>query len=168
MMAIHETGHVVGAIATGGIVQDIQLQPMAISRTDVDPNPNRLAVVWAGPVLGTLLPALFIGIVRGRNAAVCRHVMFFSGFCLIANGTYIAGGAFDQVGDCQIMLQEGSPLWSLLLFGAATVPTGFWLWHRMGSFRTFLSFPDFAFVHSRWPIGALLILVVIQLAASFT
>lgn len=168
MMAIHETGHVIGAMATGGIVQKVHLQPLSISRTDVNPNPNRLLVVWAGPVLGTLIPAIAIWGIRIANAAIHRHFMFFSGFCLIANGTYIAAGAFDHVGDCKVMLNEGSPLWTLLMFGAVTVPAGFWQWHHMGSFRKFMSFPNYEFVHPGWPTGALLILAVIQSAAAFS
>jgi hypothetical protein len=30
------------------------------------------------------------------------------------------------------MLRHGSPIWSLWLFGAITMPTGLWLWHRQG------------------------------------
>jgi hypothetical protein len=57
---------------------------------------------------------------------------FFAGFCLVANGAYIAGGSFDRVGDCGEMLRRGSAMWHLWLFGAITVPAGFWLWHRQG------------------------------------
>lgn len=167
MMAIHETGHVIAAIATGGTIQSIQLQPLAISNTDVDPNPNRLFVVWAGPVFGALFPVIALAIIRTKKAAFWQLALFFSGFCLIANGAYIAAGSFDQVGDCRVMLQEGSPPWTLLLFGGIAMPSGFFLWHRMGSFRHFLSFPQFATVDAGWPTIALMILVAIQLAASF-
>ena len=57
---------------------------------------------------------------------------FFAGFCLLANGAYIAFGSFDRVGDCGEMLRHGSSLWSLWLFGAVTMPAGLWLWHRQG------------------------------------
>ena len=30
------------------------------------------------------------------------------------------------------MLRHGSERWHLWLFGSATVPTGFWLWHGQG------------------------------------
>jgi hypothetical protein len=58
---------------------------------------------------------------------------FFAGFCLIANGAYIAAGSFERVGDCGEMLRHGSPMWQLWLFGAITIPAGFWLWHRQGT-----------------------------------
>jgi hypothetical protein len=57
---------------------------------------------------------------------------FFAGFCLVANGLYIGLGSFGRVGDCGEMLRHGSPPWHLWLFGAITVPAGFWLWHGLG------------------------------------
>ena len=56
MMGIHEFGHVVGAMVSGGQVERVVLHPLTISRTDVKPNPNPLLVVWAGPLLGCMLP----------------------------------------------------------------------------------------------------------------
>jgi len=40
MQALHETGHVLGAWLTGGQVVKLVLNPLAISRTDVSPNPR--------------------------------------------------------------------------------------------------------------------------------
>ncbi len=56
MMAVHELGHVMGAVVTRGHVTRVVLHPMAISRTDVQPNPNPAVVVWLGPILGCVLP----------------------------------------------------------------------------------------------------------------
>ena len=38
MMALHELGHVVGAVPTGGSIECVVLHPMSFSRTDVSPN----------------------------------------------------------------------------------------------------------------------------------
>jgi hypothetical protein len=130
MQALHELGHVLGAWASGGRVARVVLHPLTISRTDLAHNPHPLVVVWAGPVLGVLLPLLLWAVaLRMPGAFVLR---FFAGFCLIANGAYIAGGSFDAIGDCGEMLRHGSPLWTLWLFGAMTVPPGLALWHRQG------------------------------------
>src|SRR4051794_27203810 len=56
MQAVHELGHVVGAWLTGGRVARVVLHPLTISRTDFDKNPHPLIVVWAGPILGCVLP----------------------------------------------------------------------------------------------------------------
>ena len=132
MQAVHELGHVLGAWATGGRVAKVVWHPLTISRTDLSFNPKPLVVVWAGPVVGVLLPLASWGLavaIRGPGVFVNR---FFAGFCLIANGAYIAFGSFDHIGDCGTMLRHGSPIWSLWLFEAITMPIGLWLWHRQG------------------------------------
>ena len=142
MMATHELGHVVGAMVSGGQVERVVLHPLTISRTDVKPNPNPLLVVWAGPLLGCMLP-LVIGLAVPKRFGVVRNTaLFFAGFCLLANGVYIGFGAFDSVGDCGEMLQHGSPIWLLLAFGAIAICVGFYLWHRLGSVKEFLANPS--------------------------
>ena len=132
MMIVHEAGHVAGAMLSGGTVNRVILFPLAISRTDVDPNPVPWFVVWAGPVVGCLLPLCgwqLCTILRCRLAWLIR---FFAGFCLIANGAYIGVGSFEQIGDAGEMLRCGLPPWSLWLFGAVAVPAGFVLLHGQG------------------------------------
>lgn len=111
MQAVHELGHVCGAWLTGGKVQKVVLHPLTISRTDLAENPATAAAK---------MPGSFV-------------LRFFAGFCLIANGLYIAMGSFGRIGDCGEMLRHGSELWHLWLFGLATVPAGIWLWHGQGA-----------------------------------
>src|SRR5262245_57967645 len=95
MQAVHELGHVAGAWVTGGRVERVVLHPLTISRTDLADNPRPLFVVWAGPVVGVVLPVLLwllAGVARLPGAFVLR---FFAGFCLLANGLYIGVGSFD-------------------------------------------------------------------------
>ena len=129
MQAVHELGHVLGALISGGEVRRVVLHPLTISRADLAANPHPLFVVWAGPMFGTLLPLLaWLGAKRflRERAFVWR---FYAGFCLIANGAYIGLGSFDRIGDCGEMLRHGSERWQLWLFGAVTIPLGFWLWN---------------------------------------
>ncbi len=60
MMGVHEVGHVLAGIFTGGTVTKVVVHPLAISRTDIAPNPMPLIVVWAGPLIGVLLPLLLL------------------------------------------------------------------------------------------------------------
>jgi hypothetical protein len=133
MQAVHESGHILGALLTGGRVARVVLHPLAISRTDLEYNPRPLFVVWAGPVFGTVLPLALWIVGAGLQMPGAFVLRFFAGFCLIANGAYIAGGSFAGVGDCGEMLRQGSALWQLWLFGTVTVPAGLWLWHGQGS-----------------------------------
>jgi hypothetical protein len=132
MQAVHESGHALGASLTGGRVAKVVLHPLTISRTDLAHNPRPLPVVWAGPVVGALLPLALWGVAAGVRLPGAFVLRFFAGFCLIANGAYVAGGSFGRVGDCGEMLRHGSAVWQLWLFGAVTVPAGLWLWHRLG------------------------------------
>jgi len=166
MQVVHELGHVFGALLTGASVTRIVLNPLTISRTDVFPNPSPRIVVWAGPLMGSLLPLMLLmpARVRGIGRSMAQ---FFAGFCLIANGAYISMGSFDQVGDAGVMLQTGTPLGWLLLFGGATIPWGLLIWHRMGSLRAFLRNPGC--VSDRLAYGtaaALGVMLVIQFLLS--
>ena len=135
MQAVHELGHVLGAVATGGRIEKVVLHPLTISRTDVSPNPRPLFVVWAGPLVGVLLPlALLIVFKAGRIPLWCL-VQFFAGSCLIANGAYIGAGSFyggDNASDPGVMLNHGSPIWCLWVFGAVSFPLGLYLWNGLG------------------------------------
>lgn len=131
MMAIHELGHVLGAMATGGRVVRVVLPVLGFSRTDISPNPSPGIVVWMGPLVGTALPVLtWLSMQRARRLE--RPTAFFAGFCLLANGAYIAFGSIDKVGDCGVMLQTGTPPWVLWTFGGLAMTAGFAVWHTMG------------------------------------
>lgn len=132
MQVVHEFGHVLGAWLTRGHVTRVVVHPLTISRTDLSENPIPLIVVWSGPVIGVAIPlVMWTGAAAARTtwAFVLR---FFAGFCLLANGLYISIGSFDRVGDCGTMLNHGSPIWLLWLFGILTAPAGLWLWHGQG------------------------------------
>ena len=132
MMVVHELGHVVAALCTGATVEKVVLHPLAISRTDVRNNQSPLVVIWAGPILGVLLPLTLLAIVRSVKGIGWPHMKFFAGFCLVANGAYIGCGSFERIGDAGDLLGHGSPAWTLWLFGVVTIPCGFWLWNGLG------------------------------------
>jgi hypothetical protein len=167
MMAVHEFGHVVGALTTGGTVKRVVLHPLTISRTDVSPNPNPSVVVWLGPILGCIIPVVAWWCTPRRFTVARNVTLFFAGFCLLANGAYIAIGSFDRVGDCGVMLQLGSPLWTLLLFGLLTIPIGFYLWHRLGSAKQFLADPTLVDPFIAYAtFGALVVMLAVEFTIS--
>jgi hypothetical protein len=132
MQAVHELGHVLGAVTTGGQVTKVVLHPCTISRTDVNPNPHPLLVVWAGPAVGAVLPLLAFLIARALGSPGVYLFRFFAGFCLIANGVYIGLGSIQGLADAGVMLMHGSSRWQLILFGILTAPLGLYLWNGLG------------------------------------
>ncbi len=56
MQAVHELGHIVVALATGGTIEKVVLHPLAISRTDTSGSSHPLLVIWAGPAVGVVVP----------------------------------------------------------------------------------------------------------------
>ncbi len=132
MQVVHELGHVLSAVASGGHVTNVVLHPCTISRTDVFPNPHPLFVAWAGSIVGTLLPLLgflFARFFRWPGTFLFR---FFAGFCLVANGAYIGIASIQGIGDAGEMLRYGSPRWQLILFGLFTATLGLFLWDGLG------------------------------------
>ena len=129
MQAVHELGHVIGALVSGGEIERVVLHPLSISRTDLADNPHPLIVVWAGPLLGVVLPVALWTLAAAMRIAETFLLRFFAGFCLIANGVYIGFGSLGSIGDCGEMLRHGSPVWMLWLFGVVTCPMGLAVWH---------------------------------------
>ena len=132
LQVVHELGHVLGACLIGGTVQRVVLDPLTISRTDVEPNPQPLVVAWAGPVFGSLAPLAIWGLMSAMRIRVAWLARFFAGCCLLANGLYLSVGSFGAIGDAGDIVRHGSPIWMLWLFGLATAPAGLWLWNGLG------------------------------------
>ena len=167
MMGVHELGHVVGALVTGGNVERVVLHPLTVSRTDVAPNPHPAVVVWMGPLVGSLLPLLLFAAVPGRFTVTRKVAQFFAGFCLIANGAYIAVGGLVRIGDAGEMLRTGTPLAVMLTFGAVTILPGLHLWHRLGSPRQFIADPPIVTPRMAYvTLAALVVVIVVEVALS--
>jgi hypothetical protein len=130
MMLLHELGHILHALLTGGHITHLSLPLLGFSRTDISPNPYPQFVAWGGPLWGALLPLLLLlltprTLTRTRNAA-----RLFAGFCLISNGAYLALGPLMTAGDAHDLLRHGAPAWTLVTSGLAALTAGLYLWHR--------------------------------------
>ena len=134
MQAVHEFGHVLGAWLSGVDIRRVVLHPLMISRTELGENPHPLVVVWGGPLMGSVLPVLIYVLARSCRFPALYLFRCFAGFCLIANGVYIAFGPARMAADTGIMLYYGTPRWIMLVFGSAASAAGMFLWHGQGSY----------------------------------
>ena len=158
MQGVHELGHVMGASLTGGEVRRVVLHPLAISRTDIEPNPRPVIVIWAGPILGVAVPLVIWSIMAALRMPAAWLARFFAGFCLLTNGLYIGCGSFDGVGDAGDMLRQRSPIWVLWLFGLLTAPTGLAPWSGLGRRFGFGESPDA--IDGRLALGSVATLLI--------
>ncbi len=167
MTAVHEFGHVLHAIVSGGQVERVVLHPLEISRTDVSPNPHPQLVAWGGAIWGTVIPLGLLAAVRVTARKYTYLAAFFAGFCCLANGLYLAAGSFAGIGDAGDLLRHGAARWQLWLFGVPVSVLGLWLWNGLG--------PHFGFgpahgqVDSRVAVGlgvALSAVVMLELLLS--
>ena len=132
MQVVHEFGHCLGAWVTGGRVARVVAHPLTISCTLLSHNPHPLVVVWAGPIIGSVLPALAVLFAVVLRAPGIYMFRFFAGFCLVTNGAYIGLGSFDRLMDAGDMMSYGSPQWLLLVFGGITIAGGLVFWNGIG------------------------------------
>jgi hypothetical protein len=132
MMAVHEAGHCLGAVLSGGRVQRVSFPIRGFSQTHYESNPHPLFTVWTGPIGGIAIPLALLGALPFASQLVRHLILFFTGFCLIANGVYLGYGALLGVGDCFDLLLLGASRWHLVLFGIAATASGLYTWHRMG------------------------------------
>jgi hypothetical protein len=132
MQIVHELGHVLAAWVTGGRLAKVLLHPLAISHTLLSANPSPVVVARMGPLVGVLAP-LLAWLVASRMRVRGDFIWkFFAGFCLVANGAYLAGGSLCEMGDAADLIRYDTPRWLLWLFGALTIPSGLLIWNGLG------------------------------------
>lgn len=125
-MVVHEAGHLVSGLLSGATIVEVELRPWRLSHTLLTGSRWPLADVWAGPVVGSLLPLLVWSI---PTPILRRSWAFFAGFCLIANGVYIGLGWIGPYGDTAEMLRHGATVWQMAVFGVVCGSGGLGIWY---------------------------------------
>lgn len=132
MMATHELGHVFHAWVTGGTVAHVSFPLIGFSQTHLSDNPSPHFVAWGGALWGCVIPLIVLGVAVVTKVRLRFVIRFVAGFCLVANGVYLAAGSFIGAGDAGDLMRLGSPQWVLLCFGAIVIPLGLSLWNGLG------------------------------------
>ena len=140
MLAVHESGHVLHGWLSGARLDAVHLPLIGFSRTDFSDNPHPLFVAWGGALWGSGFPlAIFLAV---RCFAAKRRLYllaWFAGFCLVANGGYLLGGAILTGGadDAGVILQHGGARWQLFVFGIVALVAGLYSWNGLGPYFGF-------------------------------
>ncbi len=121
MVTTHEAGHLVGGWASGAELTACDLAPWRLPYSIHHPDPHPKVTLWAGPLIGVLLPL--------ATAIVFRHrsVWLVADFRLIANGSYLAlaFASDDRFLDTTRLLDAGTHPLGIVAFCLATIPTGY-------------------------------------------
>ena len=121
MTLTHEVGHILGGWCCGATLTDYDLLPWHLPYSFFEPDPLPLVTLWAGPILGVIVPMVIALAVR-RDWA-----WFIAYFCLLANGAYIAVGWYsgDAELDTSKLIRNGAHPFSILLYCFATIVFGY-------------------------------------------
>ena len=132
MLTTHEAGHLLHAWISGGQVTQLVLPWFGFSRTDLSHNPHPLFVAWGGALWCSLIPLMLVTAAAISGFRFVSWVQFFAGFCLTANGAYLAVGSLTRAGDAGDLMRHGAPHWSLVATGMLGAVVGLFLWHLLG------------------------------------
>lgn len=126
MTVSHELGHVVAGAIGGGQVVLLELRPWHLPHHLMSGDRHPLVTLWAGPVLGCLIPLAVAAIVR-RPAC-----WFIAWFCVVANASYLLLGYLSGDGelDSTKMIAAGTRPIVLLASVAVTLPLGYLRFRR--------------------------------------
>lgn len=135
MMLVHELGHVLAARGTGSAVAAVRVPWVGFSQTEmVRYAEPAWVVVAAGPAAGVVLPVLAWLAVRrvGRGRACEPLARFFAGFCLVANGGYMASALVNAAGDAADLAALGVSRWAIAVPGVIAAGLGLAVWNGLG------------------------------------
>ncbi len=161
MVLAHELGHVIGGVASGGVLSALEIRPWQLPLSLFSPDPNPLITLWSGPIFGSAVP-LMIAVCTGKPM-----IWFIAWFCVLANAVYLLLGYFS--GDAELdstkIIKAGSPAMLLFLFVAMTGPVSYVAFRQQCV--DLMSNPQRALTKRSWRISAagLLTLLVVQAIA---
>ncbi len=129
--ALHELGHVVGALATGGHPHSLVLHPFSTSSVEVSPDPRPLVTYGAGVLAPPVVGLALFRALRHVQAPVLLPVLLIPSIAWASSGLYLVVGAALQVGDAAVLMQTGIPRAALFAAGAACLPVSGLLARRL-------------------------------------
>lgn len=120
MTLTHEVGHLIGGWCGGATLTDYSVAPWRVAFSLHNPDPNPMLTLWAGPLLGVMVPVSIAMIIQRS------WCWFIADFCLLANGVYLALAWWvgDRFLDTPRMLAAGVAPLSIVIYCCATIALG--------------------------------------------
>lgn len=121
MTFTHEIGHIIGGMCCGAVLQSADLVPWRLPYSLFEPDPFPLVTLWAGLIIGVLIPVA-VAMIAGRV-----WIWFVAHFCILANGTYIAVGWWvgDRYLDTSKLLEHGASPILIAVYCLLTIGYGY-------------------------------------------
>ncbi len=121
MTFTHEMGHIIGGTCCGGVLKSADLLPWHLPYSIFDPDPFPLVTLWAGLLIGVLVPVVF-AVIFQRDG-----MWFIANFCVLANGAYIATAWFsgDRYLDTPKLLEHGASPITIAVYCLLTIGFGY-------------------------------------------
>lgn len=126
MTLTHELGHVIAGILGGAKLIQLELRPWHLPHSQFASDAHPQLTLWAGPVLGCLIPLAVAVVVRRRAG------WFVGWFCVLANALYLLLGYVSGDGelDSAKMIAAGTRPIELLGFVAVTLPVAYFKFRK--------------------------------------
>jgi hypothetical protein len=126
MTFTHEIGHMIGGWIGGATLTNFDIAPWRLPFSVHNPDPSPRLTLWAGPILGVVVPGLI--------ALLFRHqwLVFVADFCLLANGGYLAIAwlSGDPFLDTPRLLEAGASPVTITIYCALTIGIGYLRFRR--------------------------------------
>jgi hypothetical protein len=121
MTFTHEMGHILGGSCCGGTLKSADLLPWHLPYSIFEPDPFPLVTLWAGLMIGVLIPVA-IAIAVNRD-----WMWFIAHFCVLSNGVYVATAwvSGERYLDTPKLLEHGANPITIAVYCLLTIGFGY-------------------------------------------
>ncbi len=114
---IHESGHALNAVLTGGSLNKITMSPLSWCYASTSGG-NETFVVWGGFLWQTIVPTVVLLLLWYFKSRLSLYALFLVLVSFGASGVYMIAGAVAGVGDGGSLVRYGVPPFLLLTVGS--------------------------------------------------
>ena len=114
---IHESGHALNAVLTGGSLNKITMSPLSWCYAWTSGG-NRIFVIWGGFLWQTIVPTVILLLLWCFKSRLSLYALFLVLVSFAESGIYMITGAVAGIGDGGNLVRYGIPPFILLTVGS--------------------------------------------------